>query len=715
MVAQKIIFTFCLLLFGVGTINAQKFKERKANNYFERLEFAEAAPLYESLKKKNPTAEIVYRLAKSYQSMNRYDKALKQYEYLENSFPDTTFYYIDYGLLLKTAGDYQHAENVFKQFLLKEPGDDRSAMVLDLIVSCKKSEDLLKNKLGVYIKPININSEHNDFSPFLWNEQLLFTSSRKASGSNYKYDNESFLQVYSAEREENEVFEKPVLMPDPLNASLHDGPMMYSARFSAAFMTRNDQDFELKNTQNEHRLQIYYSNYEKGEWQELKPFQHNQNNSSTGHAALTPSGKYFFFASNRKGGKGATDIYMSSYSPSGWSNPKNLGDLVNTPGDELFPFAYNDSLLFFSSDRSVGLGELDVFRAVIRGGEVVKVENLGAPINSNKDDFGFYLEDIGVFQGYVSSNRDGGKGGDDIYFFKKSVFRVKSLVVDSVTYDPIALGDVRIKDDAGEVRESFTNRNGKTTITLGPDNEFVLSFSKAGYKVKRININTQGLVESKDTALIVELVKGSSAEFQARVIDKTTRKPISGANIEINYLDENYKEELVTAPEGDISYVSDMNDPINFSVSHPGYFSKNVKAVRHERSKVLTIELVPIELNKPIEIENIYYEFDKWNITPQAEVTLNKIVTLMRENPNITIELGSHTDIRGTDSYNYDLSIRRAKEAIKYIVSRGIDRIRLSYDVYGEKRVAVPCPPDVDCDEDDHQKNRRTEFRITSF
>lgn len=713
--AQKITFTLCLLLFGVGTINAQKFKERKANKHFERFEFAEAAPLYESLKKKNPTAEIVYRLAQCYQRMNQYDKALTQYEYLENNFPDTTFYYIDYGLLLKTASEYQHAENVFKQFLLKDPGDDRSAMVLDLIVSCKKAEALLKNKLGVYIKSINVNTENNDFSPFLWNEKLLFTSSRKASGNNYKYDNESFLQMYSAVREANEVFEEPVLMPDPLNASLHDGPVMYSNRFSAAFITRNDENFELKNTENEHRLQIYYSNYEKGEWQELKPFQHNQNNTSTGHAAITPSGKYFFFASDRNGGKGATDLYMCSYSPSGWSNPKNLGDLVNTPGQELFPYAYNDSILFFSSDRHVGLGELDIFKAVIKNGEVVRVENLGAPINSNKDDFGFFLEDNKTFQGYFSSNRDGSKGGDDIYFFKKSIFSVKSLVVDSVTYDPIALGDVRIRNKAGEVRESFTNRNGKTNITLGPDDEFVLSFSKIGYKVKRININTQGLVESKDTALIVELIKGNSAEFQARVIDKITRKPISGANVELNYVGENYKEELISAPQGDISYVSDMNDPINFSVSHPGYFSQIVKATRHERGKMLTIELVPMELNKPIEIENIYYEFDKWNITPQAKVTLNKIVTLMHENPNITIELGSHTDIRGTDSYNYDLSIRRAKEAIKYIVSSGIDRIRLSYDVYGEKRVAVPCPPGIDCDDDVHQKNRRTEFRITSF
>jgi outer membrane protein OmpA-like peptidoglycan-associated protein len=243
----------------------------------------------------------------------------------------------------------------------------------------------------------------------------------------------------------------------------------------------------------------------------------------------------------------------------------------------------------------------------------------------------------------------------------------------------------------------------------------VLSFSKVGYKVKRLRINTLGLKESKDTALIVELVKGNSLELDGRVIDALTKESIASAGVLVDYESENYKEELSANEDGRFTYISGPNDKIKFTASHPGYFSRTVPTQSHKRGEVLTIELTPIELNKPIEIEPIYYDFDKWMITAQAEVTLDKIVSIMQENPSITIELSSHTDIRGTDNYNYDLSIKRAKEAIKYLVSEGIDRIRLTYNVYGEKQVAVPCPPDVDCDEEVHQKNRRTEFRVTSF
>ncbi len=717
MMAKKISTLIVFVLLLVGTTTAQKFKEKRAQKHFDRLEYALAAPLYETLAETNPSAQNVYMLAQCYQYMNKYEKALENYTILENTYPDTTFYYVNYGLLLKAAGEYQHAKNVFKQFLLKEPQSKLSEMVLDLVVSCEKADLLSKNKLGVYVKPTTLNTEYNDFaSDFFSKNTLLFSSSRKSGyGSVYKYDQEAFLQVYKAEREEKEVFGEPELMEAPFNGSYHDGPVLFSPRFSAAFITRNDESFDQKNSEYKHHLNIYYANLKEGKWEDTKPFQHNTPDASEGHAAITPSGKYFFFASNRKGGFGETDLYMCTYTPTGWSYPVNMGELVNTPGQEMFPYAYNDSILYFSSDRLIGLGELDVFKAIIKNGEVDRVENLGAPINSNKDDFGFYVEHGKEFQGYFSSNREGGKGGDDIYFFKKSDYTVKALVVDSVTYDPIPLGDVKIRNNEGDTRETFTNRRGKTTINLGPGDQYVLSFSKTGYRVKRLNINTEGLVESKDTALIVELVKGNSVEFDALVVDETTQFPIPIAAVSIDYVQEGYHEDITTTPNGEFEYIADPEEKMVFKVSHPGYFSKTVPVEKHQKNPPLTIELTPIELNKPIEIEPIYYEFDKWNITPQAEVTLNKIVTIMSDNPNITIELSSHTDIRGTDNYNYDLSIKRAQEAIKYLVANGIQRIRLTYKVYGEKKVAIPCPPNVDCDEDVHQKNRRTEFRVTSF
>ena len=704
-----------VLLSSLGVF-AQKWSVKRANKYFDSYQYALAAPLYEKAVKSGVQPRVVYKLALCYHYQNLYKAALPHYQFLENNYPDSTFYYVGYGLLLKSLGEYQKAENVFKQFLLKKSDSEQGDEVLDLIVSCEKADDLKRNKTGTFVEGISINSEYNDFSPSVWNGNLLFTSSRKGSmgTSVYHYDDQSYLKVYKAKVNGKKSFGEPELMDEEINGSLHDGPVLFAPKFSTLFLTRNNLDFKQKNNAFENRLKLYYSNYKDGKWEALKEFQYNDESYSVGHAALPPSGRFIYFTSDRKDGYGQTDIWFCRYTPNGWTTPQNLGELVNTKGKEMFPFALNDSVLYFSSDRLIGIGGLDIYKAIIRDGQVISVENLNAPINSEKDDFGFYLEDAKSFKGYFSSNREGGKGGDDIYYFQRTEFKINALVVDSVTYDPLSFVDVSISSENGHNHTDFTNQRGKVRIELLPGDQYSMSFLKEGYRVKRIPISTYGLQTAKDTSLIVELAKAETYEFDGQVVDKATQESIPGAKVKIVYPD-GIEENLTADQYGEFSFIGEPTKKYVFTASHDGYFAKTLNKPSLKQGERIILELIPITLNEPIEIEPIFYDFDQWNIRSDAAATLDKIALIMNENPNITIELSSHTDIRGTDDYNNDLSIKRAKSAINYLMSKGIDRIRLTYKFYGEKKVAIPCPPGVDCDEDVHQKNRRTEFRVTSF
>lgn len=693
----------------------QKSILKKADKHFKRLQYMLAIPLYETAVKNDTTFHSRSRLAECYMYTNNYNEAISNYQTLSEEHPNATFYFLNYGLLLKNKGEFQKAKVLFKRYLNNNLGDKNTDDILSLIRSCEKINLLKENPNAIYVNKLDINSDFNDFSPIILNDELIFCSSRGTSVDRvYQYDGESFINFYKAKRLAEDKFEEPVLLEE-LNGRYHEGPAVFSKHYNTMFITRNNINYSAKKNKYVNKLKIYYSNLKDGEWQKMKDFQHNSNKYSTGHPAITPNGKHFYFVSDMPGGQGKTDIYVCHLTNKGWSKPRNLGDEINTSGKEMFPFVLGDSIIYFSSDRHEGLGGLDIFRAELIDGQVVSVKNLGAPINSEKDDFGFYLDDQKSFTGYFSSNRDTTSNSDDIYLFKRAHININCLVVDSLTYKKIPYSKVRITSKSGLTKDLYSDKNGKATLDMSPNREFTLTFSKKGYKTKRIPFSTVGLKKEIDTSFVVELVPGQDLDFSGIVVDKKTLQKIPSASIVMQQPQDGYMELLVSDSRGKFGFAGEQGKKVKLEVSKEGYFTGKMEIDKIEPNKDVIIKLDKIELDSNLDIEPIYYDFDKWDITPKSMHILNKVVSILKDNPDISIQLTSHTDIRGSFEYNHNLSIKRAKSAINYLVSNGIDRFRLTYDVYGETKVAIPCPPGEECDEDIHLWNRRTEFKIISF
>jgi outer membrane protein OmpA-like peptidoglycan-associated protein len=332
------------------------------------------------------------------------------------------------------------------------------------------------------------------------------------------------------------------------------------------------------------------------------------------------------------GGFGNSDIYYCTLQSDGsWSNPVNAGPTINTDGKEVFPVFDQNGTFYFSSDGHSGLGGLDIFETHGSKSNWSNPENLKYPVNSTRDDFLPYFTVPGL-RGYLSSNRDGGKGADDIYYFSKQL-----------------------------------------TIIV---------------KTKTKNHNNQII-------------------------------PLEEVNLKFDDLVKDEAKDYKTDNNGIFSTQSDCGSAFEITGTKPGYFQqeKSVQTACSSGNDTMFVELTleKLEENKSYVLENIYYDFDKWNIRPDAAVELDKLVNILNEYPNIDIELGSHTDSRGTSIYNETLSQKRAESAVAYIISKGIKAKRIKAKGYGEYKLRTNCPDGVSCSDEDHQLNRRTEFTVTKI
>ena len=428
------------------------------------------------------------------------------------------------------------------------------------------------------------------------------------------------------------------------------------------------------------------------------------------------------------GGYGGTDLYKSYWRNNEWSTPENLGEKINTDGNELFPYMDKDGVFYFSSTGHPGLGGLDIFRTTF---PAIEIENLGMPINSNYDDFGVALNGTAV-HGYISSNRRRGLNDDDIYkieLIKTAPYTIK--VIDSLSGELIASSKVIVTDSiTGEYPTIDSSSTGKFTAKLWNNTVYSLNASAFGYYPKvlfqRSNVYTP--------EMIIPLVRKEKACIVAgTVTDKDTKLPVEGAHLVIiNHQTKDTIYDIRTGKDGKYRYpLLKVNTTYDIDVSKEGYFNKPYTQVQtndtacsydlnHPYDYLRDFELEQIVVGKAIKIENIYFDLDKYFIRKDAAKELDKIVKLMQENPDIIIELSSHTDCRATFQYNMTLSDNRAKASAAYIVSKGISKNRITGKGYGETKLVNDCACEGKivsrvCTDAEHQANRRTEFQVTGF
>ncbi|MCW3126282.1 MAG: OmpA/MotB domain protein [Bacteroidetes bacterium] len=732
----KFISVLAITLLLTYSATAQKAYVSMGDMYFKQFDFKMALKSYaRAIKKDSNNTHVIQNIADSYRLMNDWTNAEPWYAKLATSSTASPLNKMYYAESLRSNQKYSEAKIAYKSYMASVPSD---ASVKDRLAGIDKVSELSKDR-GLYtVEDMEINSPLSDFGPaFYTNGEMFFCSNRQPLGRVRIEDNwtgANFLQVYQAKPDANGNITSAELMKGrTVNGKYHEGPVVYNEKLQELYITRSNYKKARAFTSSDKTVKlklyrlVYLPNENRWGDQLIEAVPFNDREYSVGHAALTADGQTLYFASDKPGGYGGVDIYKSLRDQSGnWAAPINLGPSINTSGDEMFPFVSNDGTLYFSSNGHLGLGGLDVFSTsptTTKEGWTAP-ENLGFPINTNKDDFNFIIDKDNK-NGYFASNRDGGKGDDDIYKFIKKGITICGLVYDAKTNDPIEGSKVvmyEVKDERGN---KLTNKDGNFCFSGTPKRVYKFVATKAGYLPNEVTVET----DDKPVTVKIPLVKEGGINLEVLVLDKKTREPIDMANVKLINTATNKEEKQQTNPDGKAFYSLEPNATYRIEGSKdlpdPDYKYLTVSTTTSTVGKVppatiyVTLELERVKRGVAIKVENIYYDLDKWFIRPDAAKELDKLVKLLQDNPTMEIELSSHTDCRATIKYNATLSGKRAESAVQYIASKGVSQSRMVAAGYGESRLVNKCACEgtviVPCTDDQHQENRRTEFKILKF
>lgn len=734
---SKKIWTLSLALLALATtVLAQKATERMGDIYFKRFDFKTALQYYgRAVKKDSGNSSLRQKIADSYRLLNNWEEAEKWYALTANDAglkPENKLYYAE---ALRSNKKYDEAKIYYKAYF---DLDTNNTSVKERMDGLDRVKDLAKDK-GIYnIELLTINSPASDFGPAFYKEgKIMFCSNREKPkggvGRKDDWTDAPFLQMYESENDGsgNIVGAYPMKGRQP-NRRFHEGPMSYNKKNDEIYITRSNYVKNKPKTSADKivKLKIYRMVYlpDQARWGdeiiEAVPF--NNKDYSVCHPTLSADGKTLYFASDKPGGQGGVDLYVAYRKIGGeWSVPENLGPEINTPGDEMFPFYADDSTLYFASNGHAGLGGLDVFSSTFVNGKWTTPENLGYPINSNKDDFGLIIEADNKF-GYFVSNRDGGVGDDDIYKFTKKGIVINAVVYNAKTKDPIKDARVIVFENGVEKGSRLTDKNGAVQFPALPKRNYKFMASKEGFLPETVEAQT----DNAPITVQIPLRQQGGLNLEVTVLDKKTKEPLRDAKVKLVNMntqqpvraetDDNGKAFFEVEPGSNYRLEGSKEIPNDPNVRYLTVSSTVTTVGKQAPGTVYaTLELEKVKKGVAIKVENIYYDLDKWNIRPDAARELDKLVKVLLDNPTMEIELSSHTDCRATAEYNRQLSTKRAESAVNYIISRGVNKNRLVAAGYGESRLVNKCACEGEvksnCTDEQHQENRRTEFKILKF
>ncbi len=597
----KLLIAILIIASNFQFANAQKKeKDFRANAAFAAGEYFEAIDLYKTaynkIKDKGRKTEIVYKIAECYRILREPRKAELWYKKaIAANFQDPLIF-LRYAEMLMMSENYEEASEQFKKYKELVPDDPRPDNGLR---SCRLAVEWLENPIGYEVQEMRyFNSRERDFSPADGEDEcatVFFTSTRDDAAGNETHGatGESFTDIFVSRMDRKGKWSTPVPLDEDFSSEADDGTPSVSHDFSTMYFTRCP-----KGKSEQLGCQIFYSIRSGAEWGKPERIPIADDSIVIAHPAIGLENLELFFVSDMPGTFGGKDIWKITRGNEGddWSEPVNLGEDINTPGDEMFPYVHPDGTLYFSSDSHIGIGGLDIYKATLEDNGRWTVENLRAPINSSEDDFGIIFESESE-RGFFSSSRKG-RGNDELYSFylPPLKFNVTGVVRDEKSERILPGSTVKSIGSDGITIEATTNSDGAFRFMLKPNTDYVFIASNDRYLNGKERETTKGLEKSTD--------------FQTNI------------------------------------YLS------------------------------------PVD--QVIELENIFYDFAKWELRPESMVTLDGLVETLNDNPNVTIELMSHTDSRGLDADNNLLSQRRAQSVVDYLISKDIAQDRLQAKGYGE-------------------------------
>ena len=649
-----------LFLLGVffTSCHTDKLSNKKALKHFDKGEYdltiKELLPLAQ---KGFQLDQTNYLLGESYRLSNRITQSLPYYQqaqakgYVDKMLP----YYM--AISAKSIGNYELTKSYLNEFVKSKPSrlyQIKSEIELE---NLGQIPDLLKKQSPVTLQALTGNTSKTEFDAKKIGDELIFTSSSKPEI--YKNNGLPFLGIVKAPlKNPGEIGNQSIFSAALFKENANDGTPAFTKDGNTVVFARGNTG---KSKDPSPDVDLYISKKSANTWSEPERLSISDSLAWDGSPSFSADERTLYFSSNRRGGKGGVDLYRVPIDNSGrFGRPINLGSTINTPGDELFPYVSANGKLYFSSDGHPSIGGLDLFVASRNENEII-VEHLGVPINSIGDDFAISFSDS--TQGYISSNRPGGKGDDDIYFFKSTGSEDRWWT----TAPPPVIDTLNKKIVNYFVQVKVVDPSGNSIDSVK------VNVRKNGQTLSNEKTNKKGFIELIDMAENDELV------FKCDKEDFITVRS-------------SFSMEGKTIPESLLK--KEMTDTT---------FQVIITMDRPEIGK---------EISKLYEINSIYYDLDKADIRPDAAEELDKIVQFLSDNPQMNLELGAHTDARASTGYNLKLSQRRAESAVKYIIRRGIATDRIKPKGYGESQLINECSDGVECPEEMHQQNRRTEFKI---
>ena len=625
-----------------GQEPAIKIADKKYND----LAYFDAISIYEKVARNGyKSVELFERLGNCYYFNSDFDNGVKWYEQLFKLSQNVEKeYYYRFAQSLKSIGKYDKAKKILAAFVQKNENDKRALLLLNNKDYLNKIE---LNSWRFKISDVDVNSIYSDYGAAFFGNKLIFTSAREISTAvnrKMKSTNQAFSNLYESEVKSDGTMEMPTPFSNKVNTIFNEASAVFTKDGKTMYFTRNNYTNKKRGKSNDRItfLKLYKAVLENNEWTKIEELPFNSDQYSTAHPALSPDDKILYFASDMPGAFGMSDIFKVQIREDGtYGIPENLGTTINTEGKESFPFFSNDNVLYFASDGHPGLGGLDVFMSEMSDDAVFQpVENVGKPLNSNQDDFAFLINDKTRI-GYFSSNRNGGKGNDDIYQF----YETKKLtchqilagkVFDSQTSQTLSEAKVTFFDEKFNViKEVFSDVFGVFKFDVFCGQSYYVRAAKNGFETKEISVN----------------------------IPKSNGETTCLLGLE--------------------------NRNVQFSLGD--------------------------DVGPKIGIKKIFFDLNKYYIRPDAEIELQKVLVLMNEYPKMKININAHTDSRQSTQNNQVLSENRAKSTMEWLIQNGISADRLIAKGFGESQLINKCADGVNCSEQEHQANRRSEFIIVSM
>jgi peptidoglycan-associated lipoprotein len=641
---------FCIVCFS-SNINAQKKSRKmvKADQAFSLEQYNKAAELYQkayqTTKSRAVKSEIIFKQAECYRLSGNKKRAESYYKRaIKAKYPDVIVY-LRYADILRMNEKYEEAKEQYQKYIQLNPSDISGEMGFK---SCDYAINWLANptRYKVEIMPL-VNSRFSDFSPSFGNgeySEIYFTSSRSGGFSNKVDDRtgETFTDIYSSKLNKKGKWSVPIMLEEPINTTGNEGSVVLNKRGTTMYFTKCDVQKKKSLGCN-----IYVSNRKGKVWGPPTMLQIKvDSNTTLGHPTISEDETTLIFSSDLSGGYGGKDLWIVKQQKRGkWSDPVNLGPAVNTSNDEMFPFLHSDGTLYFASTGHIGMGGFDIFKSYLdENGNYSSITNLKYPVNTSGHDFGMIIEKSGE-RGYLTSDRKGGKGGDDIYQFELPplVLSMRGVVTDSKTGAIITNAKVILSSSKGEGAETKTDNTGSYNFKLDPLLSYEILVASEGYLNKKMTETTVGI----------------------------------------------------------------------------------------DKNKVFIIDVIMDPVKKEIILPKIEYDFAKWDLRDKSTSDLDMLAEALKDNPNVVIELKSHTDFVGDNKSNLRLSQKRADACISYLVSVGIDPGQLVAVGVGEDEPFVIEKKDGRFKEGDvltesyinkikfrknkkkaHQYNRRTSFKV---